>query len=347
MSLWSQYFPPKPRLTESNLPSQAGKIFIITGGASGVGFELSSILYSAGAKVYIAGRSKENAQAAIAKIEKLYNQRVLSQGTSSAPAGTLSFLQLDLSDLSSVAPAAREFLRKETHLDVLWNNAGVGATFNGETSAQGIPIQLGTNCLGPLLFTQLLQPALEASDNARVVWTASAVVDSHAPKGGMLISDFEAPKQAGIYNYTASKVGNWFLASESAKREAARIAALASSADTAARGGLVPSPILHVAANPGNLRTAIWRQWGWLFVTLLSATLLYDARYGAYTALWAGLSPELDAKRDNGSYVVPWGRKHDKPRADILESLKSQEEGGTGVSAKFFEWCEKQIMDYR
>ena len=62
---FSQFFPPKPTLTEVNLPSQKGKVFIVTGGTSGVGFELCAILYQAGGKVYLAGRSEANAQFAI------------------------------------------------------------------------------------------------------------------------------------------------------------------------------------------------------------------------------------------------------------------------------------------
>ena len=59
-----QFFPPKPTLTEANLPSQKGKVFIVTGGASGVDFELCAILYQAGGKVYLVGRSEANAQSA-------------------------------------------------------------------------------------------------------------------------------------------------------------------------------------------------------------------------------------------------------------------------------------------
>ena len=54
---WSQFFPPAPAFTEDDLPSLRDKVFIVTGGYSGVGLELVSILYHAGATVYIAGRS--------------------------------------------------------------------------------------------------------------------------------------------------------------------------------------------------------------------------------------------------------------------------------------------------
>lgn len=70
--LWTQFFPPRGPLTESNLPSQSGKVFIVTGGSSGLGFQLLRILYGAGGKVYILTRSKENVDAAIARIKAHY-----------------------------------------------------------------------------------------------------------------------------------------------------------------------------------------------------------------------------------------------------------------------------------
>ena len=69
-SIWTQFFPPRngAPLTEANLPSQAGKVFIVTGGSSGLGYELSRILYGAGGKVYMLTRSKEHADDAAARI---------------------------------------------------------------------------------------------------------------------------------------------------------------------------------------------------------------------------------------------------------------------------------------
>jgi hypothetical protein len=54
----SQWFPPTPSFTEVNLPSQKGKVFIVTGGNAGVGYELCKILYTTGAIIYMASRSK-------------------------------------------------------------------------------------------------------------------------------------------------------------------------------------------------------------------------------------------------------------------------------------------------
>jgi hypothetical protein len=72
---------------------------------------------------------------------------------------------------------------------------------------------------------------------------------------------------------------------------------------------------------------------------------LRDPIYGAYTALWAGLNPEITTA-DNGRYVLPWGRWHPAPNKDILPALDSVENGGTGEAIVFWDWCEEQTKAY-
>jgi NADPH:quinone reductase-like Zn-dependent oxidoreductase len=57
-NLFNQWFPPKPSFTENEVPSQHGKVFIVTGGNGAVGYELIKILYGTGATIYMASRSK-------------------------------------------------------------------------------------------------------------------------------------------------------------------------------------------------------------------------------------------------------------------------------------------------
>jgi hypothetical protein len=57
-NLRTQWFPPKATFTEKELPLQPGRVFIVTGGNAGVGFELCKILYGSGATIYMASRSK-------------------------------------------------------------------------------------------------------------------------------------------------------------------------------------------------------------------------------------------------------------------------------------------------
>ena len=152
---FSQFLPPRARLTEQNLPSQKGKVFIVTGGYSGVSYQLVTILYQAGGKVYIAGRSEAKAQQCIKEIQSVAH---------STPAvGQLEYLPLELDDLSSVKASAEIFQAKEPKLDVLWNNAGVSLPPLGSVSKQGHELQVATNCFGPFLFTHSLLPSLEAA----------------------------------------------------------------------------------------------------------------------------------------------------------------------------------------
>jgi len=327
---WSQFFPPAPSLTEKNLPSQKGKVFIVTGGASGIGFELATLLYHAGGKVYIAGRSESNARHAIERIH------ASSRNTTSSSAGQLEFLFLELDDLSTIKASADAFKSKEPTLDVLWNNAGVSLPPLGSTSKQGHELQLATNCLGPYLFTQLLLPCLRAAaatstaGAVRVVWTSSQTVDLSAPKGGFTMDHIVSPPADPTANYVASKTGNWFLARELAHT-------------------VQPQGILSLVQNPGNLKTNLLRhapRW----MAIVTAPLLHKARMGAYTELWAGLAPELAAEEGKvkacAGYVVPWGRLHPAPRQDLILALRGKDEGGEGRAAEFREWCEEETKDY-
>lgn len=72
--------------------------------------------------------------------------------------------------------------------------------------------------------------------------------------------------------------------------------------------------------------------------------MLYPPKFGAYTELYAGWSPDITLKT-NGSYIVPWGRIG-RLRGDIELALKSNEEGGSGQAEEFWRWCERETSDF-
>jgi NAD(P)-dependent dehydrogenase (short-subunit alcohol dehydrogenase family) len=321
----SQMFPRgAPTLTGDNLPSQKDKVFIVTGGYSGVGLELSRILYQAGGKVYIAGRSPSKASQGILEIKA-------SPLHPNHEPGVVEFLKVDLGDLSGIKASVEEFNKKEKKLDVLWNNAAAQPPV-GTVSPQGHELTVATNCLGHYLFTQLLLPSLQSAakdsppGSVRVVWTSSQVVDLSAPTSGFSISDLTNAANTQDTNYVLSKTGNWFLANELALQ-------------------VKKDGILSLTQNPGALKTNLlrdrspWLQWA-------VQPMLYSARFGAFTELWAGLSTEI-GMRESGGYVIPWGRMHPGPRQDLLDALKSKEEGGTGRSKDFGEWCWERTREFR
>ncbi|KAL4724540.1 hypothetical protein ACLX1H_007981 [Fusarium chlamydosporum] len=316
---FTQLFPGRPTFTEEHVPSLNGRVFLVTGGTNGVGLELVKILYSKGGTVYLPCRSAMKATQTIKNIQTLYP----------GSKGHLKALSLDLNDLTSVASCASAFLAQETRLDVLWNNAGISYVPHDELTVQGYEPQMGVNCLAPFLLTKLLLPILEYTasisprSSTRVVFVASALVDTAAPPGGIPLDEIRDGKYSKdlTETYSISKTGDWFLASEFDRRM---------------RG----DGVVFVTQNPGNLMTNIWDRVPWLLKAPVRL-LLHPPKRGAYSELWAGLSTEIKLE-DGGRYGVPWGKWHPNPRKDLLMSLKTKEDGGTGVAAAFWEWCDKE-----
>jgi NAD(P)-dependent dehydrogenase (short-subunit alcohol dehydrogenase family) len=277
---FSQFFPPTATFTAASIGSQAGKVFLITGGYSGIGLELAKILYTKGGKVYIAGRSDAKARQAIELIESLPTQ---------VNGGSVHFLSLELDDLSTIKPAVDAFIAKEAKLDVLWNNAGVSQPPLGSVSKQGFELQLATNCLGPILLTNLLLPLL--AQHGRVVWLSSQIMELSAPKGALDIADLTTPPRDQNRNYVLSKTVNYLLSCELARRQ---------------------PRITSVAINPGAATTNLFRHTPYL--RYLAWPLLHDAKLAAYTELFAGLAEDVPS----GGYVVPWGRVSTQVREDLV-----------------------------
>ncbi|KAL2795634.1 hypothetical protein BJX66DRAFT_350448 [Aspergillus keveii] len=260
---WVQLFPSKPTLTSANLPPQPDKVVIITGSTSGIGLELSRILYNAGATVYMASRNEAKAKAVI--------ESITASKVKPSTVGKLVFLHIDLSDLRTIKPFVESFLALEPRLDLLFNNAGCARVPLSQRTAQGLEPHLGINCAAPYLLTQLLAPTLlstakslkTASNSVRVIWSSSMIVDAYAPKYGIRTRDIEDHSSNVNFNYALSKTGNWFLASQLAKQ----------------LGG---QGVVSITQNPG-----------------LIATPMYDTMpTGVNSLLWAGFNESITVEEE-------------------------------------------------
>ncbi|KAF2479441.1 short-chain dehydrogenase [Neohortaea acidophila] len=309
------FFIPTPTLTEKNLPNQAGRVFIVTGGYAGVGKELCKILYGKNGTVYVAGRSQEKGDKALAEIKAAHP----------SSDGRVEFLKLDLSDLATIKPAVDEFTRREQRLDVLTNNAGVMQPAQGSKDSHGHELTIGTNCLGPYLLTQLLTPLLQktAASNSpgsvRVTWAAS-LATSFCPTGGVAWDEQTGnPKLHGqsMTNYAQTKGANVLLAKGYVAQHS--------------KDGIVSN-----AWNPGNLKSELQRGMKW-FETFLIAPILFPTYFGAYTELFAGWSEEAGKVDTKAAYIGPWGR-FVTLRKDVDETKEVE---------RFIEWCEKETKAYR
>ncbi|KAL7892325.1 short-chain dehydrogenase [Trichoderma sp. SZMC 28014] len=314
-------FPPKPRFTDKSISGQAGKVFLVTGCSSGVGKELARILYSYDAKVYITARSITRANAAIEDIKALHPKS----------RGELIPLYLDLDDLESVKKSADDFLSRENRLDVLWNNAGVMVPPTGTKTKQGYEEQLGANCLATFLFTMLLTPLLvstaktAAPDSVRVVWVSSSTTD-RSPPGGIDFDnlDYEKKDPGKWAKYGISKAGLYYYATQYAKL-------------------YKPDGIISVSLHPGNLKTELQRHVSAVQMVVINM-MVYPPVNGAYTELFAGLSPDVTLEK-SGAWIQPWGR-FGTQRPDLVQGSKSKAEGGTGIAERFWEWSEEQVKPY-
>ncbi|KAI0891972.1 NAD(P)-binding protein [Annulohypoxylon nitens] len=324
MSQFTQLFPPCAKFTDKDVPDQAGKVFIITGGASGVGFEVSRILYEKNSTVYIAARTESRATNAINSIKK----QCLGSN------GKLEALVLDLANPSTIKPAVESFLSKEQRLDILFNNAGVMGTGPEEKNMQGYEMQMATNALGPFLLTRLLEPILlstatqqDSFGNVRIVWVSS-MLDIGTPKGG-IVWDTQAEEPVlhsdMMANYMQSKAGVTFLGYEFAKR-------------------LGDKGIISVSLHPGMLKTELQRNFP-APVRAVMGAVFKGPVYGAYTELFAAFSSDVTSK-ENGRYIIPWGRLGSVPD-HMAGGMRLKEEGGTGLSEKFWGWCEATTCSYQ
>ena len=316
-ALYSQYFPAKPAFTENDVGSQAGKVFIVTGSNTGVGYELVKMLYPSGSTIYMAGRSEERMENAI--------QQIVSTSPATANPATLRYLHYDLADLNSIKAAAAEFATQERKLDILWHNAGVGGA-KGLSTKQNIEGHIGINCVAPLLFTDLLNQIKTAAKEhgaARIVWTGSALTEAKAPKGGINFENIEAGQSTDHFaDYAASKVGNYWLAAECAKLYA-------------------KDNIISVCQNPGNLNSEFYRHQPKMMMLFVNQ-ILHEPKMGAYTELFAGFTSEITPEKNNGSYIWPWGKLvKGHARADINEGISN------GNSTKFREWCQEKCSPYK
>ena len=146
--------------TVKDIPSQSGRIAVITGATSGIGYEAAKALAAAGASVIIASRNGQRRGGACGN-------------TRTWPGSDVSFEPLDLSDLSSVAACASRIAGSVPHIDLLINNAGVMAIPTRYETVDGFEMQLGANYLRHFAFDMHLMPKVLAALSPRVVTVSS------------------------------------------------------------------------------------------------------------------------------------------------------------------------------
>ena len=234
-----------------------GRVCLVTGANSGLGFATATGLARLGATVIMLCRNIDRGSAARDRVRtETGNENV-------------SLVVADLASLDQVRRAAAEIAREHTHLHVLVNNAGIQAR-RRRVTIDGFEETLTVNHLAPFLLTSLLAPLLRASAPARVVTVASRV----ERMGRIHFDDLQLEHPYGpVRAYAQSKLANIMFTYELAARLA---------------GTGVTANCLH----PGYVNTGLMRESpDWM--RALWRPFLPDADRGAATALYLAAAPNV------------------------------------------------------
>lgn len=268
--------------TEADVPAMNGKIAIITGANSGIGYDTARVLAERGATVIMACRNMHKAN------EAAHNIRALN------PAGTVVAMRLDLADLDSVHQFVDSFQERFEHLDLLINNGGIMIPPFGKT-VQGFESQMGTNHLGHFALTARLNDLLAQTPESRVV-----TVSSIAHRSGRI--DFNdlnwqnKPYKA-MPAYGQSKLSNLLFTYELQRKYAK------ANQDTQA-----------VAAHPGYTATNL--QGDSPIMRFFNRIVAQSQPMGALPTLYAATAPDVQG----GGYYGPSGLGEIRGNPERVES---------------------------
>jgi len=294
--------------TIENISDLSGKVMVVTGGNSGLGYESVKAFAMKGAEVVLASRSMKKGEEARAEILK------------DVPRAIINVMELDLGDLESIRQFASEFKKAHKRLDVLLNNAGIMMT-PYFTTKDGFEAQLGTNHLGHFALTGLLIDLILKTKGARIV-----NVSSGAHKNGEMDFDnlqFEDGKgYKSMKAYGRSKLSNLLFTYElQRKLEAAK------------------KETISVAAHPGVAMTNLARHMeDKLLFKILAPVfkrLAQDQAMGALPQIRASVDPEVKGSE----YYGPNGKREWKGFPVLVPSNEASH--NLGDAASLWEESEK------
>jgi NAD(P)-dependent dehydrogenase (short-subunit alcohol dehydrogenase family) len=268
----------------ATVPDLSGRLAVVTGSNSGLGFGLARRLSAAGADVVMAIRNRAKGEAAIDEIR------------ATVPNAKLTIKPLDLSSLAGVAALGEELNADGRPIDILVNNAGVMTPPQRDTTTDGFELQFGSNHLGHFALTAHLLPLLRAADQARVVSLSSLA----ARRGRIHFDDPQFEKSyTPMQAYGQSKLAVLMFARELDRRSKEAGWGIVSNA---AHPGLTKTNLQISGPSRGRakpstmerLYTLSWR---------LTPFLWQEIDEGILPALYAATSPQAEG----GAFYGPHG----------------------------------------
>ncbi len=281
----------KAKWTAADIPDQTGRVAVITGANTGLGYETALALADHGAHVVLAVRNLDKGKDAAARI------------TAQSPHADVALAELDLTSLESVRAAAEQLRSAHDRIDLLINNAGVMWTPKS-TTKDGFELQFGTNHLGHFAFTGLLLDRLLPVAGSRVV-TVSSV--GHRIRADIHFDDLQSERgYSRVGAYGQAKLANLLFTYELQRRLAPQGTTIA------------------VAAHPGGSRSELTRNLPPMLTSVAAVLmpLFQGADMGALPTLRAATDPGVLG----GQYYGPdgFGEQRGYPKI-VASSAKSHD----------------------
>ncbi|MCV7093382.1 SDR family NAD(P)-dependent oxidoreductase [Mycobacterium interjectum] len=277
--------------TAADIPDQTGRVAVITGANTGLGYETALALADHGAHVVLAVRNLDKGKDAAARI------------SATSPHADVALQELDLTSLDSIRAAAEQLRSAHDRIDLLINNAGVMWTPKS-TTKDGFELQFGTNHLGHFAFTGLLLDRLLPVAGSRVVTVSSM---GHRIRADIHFDDLQWERgYSRVGAYGQSKLANLLFTYELQRRLAPHGTTIAA------------------AAHPGGSRTELTRNLPALLtpVAAVLEPLFQGADMGALPTLRAATDPGVLG----GQYYGPdgFGEQRGHPKL-VASSAKSHD----------------------
>ncbi|MEV0945543.1 SDR family NAD(P)-dependent oxidoreductase [Rhodococcus sp. NPDC049939] len=273
--------------TAADVPDQSGRVVIITGSNTGLGYETAAVLAARGAHVVLAVRNLEKGKQAADRIK------------TAIPDASVTLQQLDLTSLENIHEAAEELRANHPRIDLLINNAGVMWTPKA-TTKDGFELQFGTNHLGHFAFTGQLLENMLSVEGSRVVTISSL---GHRIRAKIHFDDLQLERNYNrVDAYGQAKLANLMFTYELARRLQDKDA-----------------QTIAVAAHPGGSNTELTRNIPGIVrppLEFLSGLVAQSAAMGALPTLRAATDPSVR----NGQYYGPDGFREMRGHPKLVES---------------------------